>query len=136
MSTVNTQLRVVELAELLMPGTLFSESDVVELHGRSVEELARTVNNNVFAIVTYKVLEGTFETNGKTVKVTSERFDVSPRTYIGGEVYNLQQVKAMSVDETLVNNMVVNKWPQVIKCRTGNWQPFEPNKGEILLAVS
>lgn len=64
MTTVNAELHMVEYAELLRPGILFSESDAVELNGRSVEELARTASVSVFAIVTYKVLKGDAEVNG------------------------------------------------------------------------
>lgn len=36
----------------------------------------------------------------------------------------LDQVRAMGFD-ILASNMRANGWPTVIRCRTGNWQPFD-----------
>jgi hypothetical protein len=133
MATVNTQLEVVELAELYMPGSFMDESSTVEVNGRTIEQIARTADISVFAVRTFKVLEGTAQVGDKTVKVRSERFDVSPQAFVGGDVFTLEEVKTQFPQHsTLISNMEGNGWNRVIRARTGNWKPYE---GEAVLAV-
>ncbi len=132
MTTVNTHLEVVELAELYMPGSFVNNSSTVEVNGRTIEQIARTVDISVFAVRTFKVLDGTAQVGSKSVRVRSERFDVSPLTFIGGDVFTLEEVKAQFPQHsTLISNMEGNGWNRTIRDRTGDWKPY---LGETVLA--
>ena len=63
---------------------------------------------------------------GKKVKLTSERINVSPMRYYGGKLYTVAELKREFPNERiLISNIEGNGYDKAIRCRTGNWQPFE-----------
>ena len=135
MIALNISLQTIEMAEMVSSGGFVSEYEVVELKGKSIADLAESADQWVYAIITFKMLKGTVNVDGQILRLSSERFDVSPYNYLDGDVYTLEQVKAMNGDKTLIANMESNDWSHVIRCRTGNWQSFEPDRGDIVLTT-
>ncbi len=66
------------------------------------------------------------DADGKKVQLMSERINVSPMHYYGGKLYTVEELKREFPDShTLISNIEGNGYPKAIRCRTGNWQPFE-----------
>jgi hypothetical protein len=119
--------------EFLMPGTLFAESDCAQVPSRDIRKLS--VPEHAFAFTFFDIVTETVKVGGKTFRRGGERSQVSPKHYYGGHIYTLAEVQAEFTDEhTLLDNMRGNGYQRVIRCRTGNWQPFE--RGDILVATT
>jgi hypothetical protein len=126
--------RVIEYVEYLEPGSFFPEEYVEEVQGRTLQQLAEKAKPRVFCFTTYKVTVGEVTLGGKSQKVTSNAFDKSKCVYIDGNVYTLAELKEQFPEnEILISNMEGNRWDRIIRCRTGNWQPFE--KGDKLYSL-
>jgi uncharacterized protein (UPF0128 family) len=73
------------------------------------------------------------DADGKQVELTSERLNLSPMHYYGGKLYTVAELKRdFPNNSTLISNVEGNGYAKAIKCRTGNWQPFD--KTDIFIA--
>lgn len=93
---------------------------------RDVDAL-RPFPSSAFAVVFFDVTEG--EMDG--VPVTSAPRNYSPRIYLGGEVFTMDQLPDDDKHRTLRSNAECNGWDRLIRCRTGNWQPLR--EGETVV---
>ena len=110
--------------EFLYPGSFFSESSTQEVKTRDVSKVK--VPKNAFGFKFFDILSVVVDTDGKKVKLTSERINVSPKHYYGGKLYTVAELKREFPNERiLISNIEGNGYPKAIRCRTGNWQPFE-----------
>lgn len=117
----------------LYPGIMLSEDSVHKVENRDVSKIR--VPEDAFAFQFFDVLSTTVTVNSKNIALTSEEIDVSPRHYYGGKVYTIAELKRELPNEhTLINNVQNNHYKKVIKCRTGNWQPFE--KTDIFVEIT
>lgn len=133
---MKTDLEIHTYVEFSMSGFFFSESTSRMVDNLSREEIVALAPSNAFAMRTYQVAQGKVAVgHGGKKKVSTEPFNRSPLTYLGGRVVTLDQLKAEGAGEILIANMECNGWPFVIQCRTGNWQPFDPEKGETVLEI-
>jgi hypothetical protein len=127
-------MNIVQRVEFLIPGGCINENDPVELQGRTIEQLARDVKPSVIGIRTFRRVEGTVIVDGKSMRVSSSKFDLSGTTYIDGEIMNANLVKRSIPDsESLVYNMEQSGWDWVIRTRSGNIEPFMANDRNIYL---
>lgn len=108
-------------AEFLLPGTLFPESTTITVDDSDPEAIAKLAPNGAFCFTTYEITEA--PDLGPEFTVTPRPRNRSGRFYLGGTLHDLDEVRAMGFD-ILASNMRSNGWPTVIRCRTGNWQPF------------
>lgn len=115
--------------EYLLPGTLFPECQTLTIKSRSVKEAVRLAPKNAYCFTIYDVEDA--PDLGPDFMVTPKAKNRTPRHYLGGKVFTLEEVKALEGD-VLARNMEGNGWPHVIQCRTGNWQPFEDD--DVLVA--
>ena len=72
-------------------------------------------------------------------KLEGRKYDITGIFYLGGEVYDLDRVKRENHNgefNTLVSNMVSNKWNTVIKTRFGQFNTFCPEDGDVLIPVT
>lgn len=124
-------MRTAIRCEFKIPGAFFPEegSRTVDHRdpGRAVEELPANVY--AFRFVTLTYLAATTEL-GETVELPPTRSDESGWYYPGGTIYDLAHVRIMAGNNparyrTLLANMEGNGWGRLVRCRTGNWQPFE-----------
>lgn len=109
--------------EYLMPGLLVSESITLDLSERSVKEAVDLAPKNAFCFTFFDVPDA--PDLGEEFTVTPKPQNRSGRYYLGGEVLTLKDVREhYGAYSILLSNMRGNEWDAVIKCRTGNFQPF------------
>ena len=110
--------------EFFFPGVMFDESSVKEVTNRDTKGV--NVPNGAFGFRFFDVK--TTEEDG--VKMESDRLNESPMYYYGGRVMTLADVRREMPDShTLISNMRGNGYKRVIRCRTGNFKPFQ--KGDV-----
>jgi hypothetical protein len=115
--------------EYSLPGAFFSEYVVREVTGRNDKQVIAEAPKGAFAFQFFDRVFTTSTQDGDEVALSSGRINVGPTSYIGGEVMDAEAVAALPGDHrTLLSNMRGNDWPFVIRCRTGNFQPFDPAK--------
>ena len=52
------------------------------------------------------------------------------------EVLTIEDVAELAGEDSVLHmNMSVNNWSAVVRCRTGNFQPFDPERQEMLSTV-
>jgi len=119
--------------EFLYSGSFMSESSTQEINTRDVSKVK--VPKDAFCFSFFDILSVVVETDRRKVQLTSERINVSPKHYYGGKLYTAAEFKrAFPSERILINNIKGNNYKKIIKCRTGNWQPFEETA--VLIAES
>jgi hypothetical protein len=123
--------------EFLLGGRFFPDPYGWEVETRDVDALLSDprmqdslVANRAYAFSFYDVVTVTVEgvpgVEGPVI-TSGSRVNESKLHYLGGQVMDKDEVAANVPDsDTLISNMECNGWPSVIKCRTGNFQPFDP----------
>ncbi len=121
-------MRTATRVEYHMPGAFFPEEGGLEVQTTDPLEilLRLPASAYVFRIYELTYLRATDEL-GNEVELPPKRSEVSGRYYIDAEVYDLAAVKQLGAERhrILIANMEANHWEQVVRCRTGNWQPLE-----------
>lgn len=73
------------------------------------------------------------ETTVKGEVLTGDPKNYSGMYYVDGEIKTVEDLKAHPRKyKTLISNMQTNNWPKVVKCNTGNFQPFNDKKDKII----
>ena len=107
--------------EFSHPGAFFSEYTTREVEDRDVWKVV--MPDDAFAFRFFDIVATT--TDDK-VKLVSSRLNVSPTHYYGGQVFSLAELKRdYPESRTLIANITSEENQKAIRCRTGNWQPFE-----------
>lgn len=120
------------MAEFLLPGFLFPESTVRDLPEHTVEAAVAVAPEGAYCFTLYEIEEP--PDLGPDFKVSPVAKNRSKRYYLGGRIYNVIEIESMGDDKrTLAANMRGNHWDEIIQCKPGNWQPFEP--GDVLVDV-
>lgn len=127
-------------ARYALPGSFFAESDSRELSDRSIDAAITRAPEHAFAFVLYDTAEIDFEYDEALFRVTPRPQNESGRHYIGGEIFTPDELRELAVQEgdphkydVLIANVQGNRWGRAIRCRTGNWQPFE--EADVLVAA-
>lgn len=109
------------------PGALVSETMEKEVKNRDIKKLK--IPDGAFAFCFYDI----FETVHTNMTLQSGHKNHSKIYYPEARVMSLKDVKKeVSNPDILIRNMKTNKWPRVIRCRTGNFQPYYPKNCIIL----
>lgn len=117
--------------EYLMPGSFMSEPMVKPISAYSVKEAVDAAPDDAFCFTIYEVEET--PDLGPDFLVLPKPKNRSVKHYIGGTVLSVDAVEAMEGDYAiLVANMRGNGWDFVVRCRTGNFQPYAP--GDVMVA--
>lgn len=124
-------------AHYLIPGMLFPEEATRELDVRSVELAVAKAPASAYCFTLYETADPP-ATRDPDYDVTPRRKNESKRYYLGGRVFTPDEVKEVAARDperhyALVENMEGNGWTRMIKCRPGNWQPFE--EGDTLIEM-
>ena len=109
-----------------LPGFFVSEqfSRVVDI--RDPRRAAESAPQNAYTFTFHDIVEATVLVEGQETTVRSKPINVSGRYFIDGERLNIHQVGMLPGDHrVLLDNMRGNGWTHVVRCRTGNYQPFE-----------
>lgn len=87
---------------------------------------ARSAPSNAYAFTYHDIVMTTVLVDGRETTVRSEPINVSGRYFIDGERFNVHQIAALPGDHrVLLDNVRSNGWTHVVRCRAGNFQPFE-----------
>lgn len=109
-------------AEYLLPRSFYPEETVRKIASRDPAAALAAAPRGTFCFTIYDV--ETAPDLGPDFTVTPKAKNRTGRYYIGGTLHTVDEVEAAGHD-ILASNMRANKWPLVIHCPTGNWQPFE-----------
>jgi hypothetical protein len=124
-------------ARYYQPGSFFAEDSAEELSDRSVDAALAGAPHDAFAFVLYDTAICEVEFDAGLFRVVPIPQDESPKHYIGGDIFTGEELRALAVEEgdpdkyrVLIANVggYENGLPvdgRAIRCRTGNWQPFE-----------
>ena len=117
-------------AEYYFPGILFSESTTLKLEHGGAEEAAKRAPENAFAFRLFELPEVPKDTD--EFQVIPKRKNESKMHYLDGTLHSVEEVESWGEEHRiLASNMRGNSWNTVVKCRTGNYQPFEA--GDVLV---
>jgi hypothetical protein len=106
--------------EFYYPGIMVDEASVKVVNHRDSKKV--NVPSGSFGFRFFDVKS----TEEGDVKMESDRLNLSPMYYYGGRIMTLDDVRReMPNDRILISNMESNGWSRVIKCRTGNFKPFD-----------
>jgi hypothetical protein len=116
------------------PGTIVSNEGVREVPERNPYQIARDLPSGAFAFEFFDKLVAVGEEGGQEVALTSGERNKSGRFYIDAEKLTATDVEALPGDHSiLLDNMRGNRWPAVLRCRTGNFQPMQAGDSIITL---
>jgi hypothetical protein len=117
------------MVEFFIPGALFSEGEVHEVPERTVEAAIKLAPRHAFAFRFYDVNEPPADIDRESFDVAPKALNKSARYYLGGELFTPDEIVAGAAGtgdfSILVSNARGNGYDRLIRCRTGNWQPFE-----------
>ena len=115
------------------PGSLFSEESTRTIDHRDPARAADDAPDGAFCFTLHDVEET--PDLGPDFTVIPKPKNKTGRYYIGGEVFTVEQVEALDGDhDILAANMRCNGYEQVVRCRTGNWQPLEAD--DVVLEIA
>lgn len=111
------------IVEYLLPGFMWPEETIRELPERSVKAAVKKAPERAFCFTLYDIEEAPYF--GPDYKIVPVPKNKSGRYYLGGEIFTIDQVRVLYGDDSiLLSNMQNNDWDRIIRCNTGNWQPF------------
>lgn len=124
-------------AKYWLPGSFFSEDESRELPERTIEAAVAAAPEYAFAFKFYDTAILDFEFDAGLWRVLPIPQNESGKHYIGGTVYTMDELRDLAYAEgkpgsydILISN--VRQYDgKAIRCRTGNWQPFED--GDVLV---
>jgi hypothetical protein len=115
------------------PGSLFPENSGGVVDSRDPARAAANASPTAFAFTFHDRYRTTAIIDGERIELRSASMHFSKRYVIGGELLDEAAVEALPGDhKILLSNMRGNGWQQVIRHRTGNFQPFDSNHDEIV----
>lgn len=130
-----TQAVTTTYVAYMTPGSFVPESTSRQVKDRNSERDLQDAPEAAFAFFYYDIITTVVNAGGERVETTSGRRNISGRYYIDAEQMDLDAVKALPGDHSiLIGNMEANGWDPVLRCRTGNYQPLQ--EGDTLLTTS
>jgi hypothetical protein len=115
------------------PGLLFPEETVKPVDVRDPQQQANKAPANAFSFYYYDIVRAIVYVDGERVETSSEPRNISKVHYIDAKLLNYDEVSALPGDNaTLLGNMRGNGWHNVVLCRTGNFQPFDPARHQLV----
>ena len=119
-------------ARYFSPGAFFSETEVKEVDPIAPEQDAlRRAPEHAFCFVLFEKEDGPPPEVGPEWSVSPKEINVTSRRYIGGTLFHIDEIDPLN-NRILLVNAKNNHWDWMIKCRTGNWQPFDPTTEVVL----
>jgi len=113
-----------------------SETRNIELsNSETIASALQWAPTNAYAFRTYELpdladIAKSQRIVGNSIKVIAEREQLSGMYFIDGKVYTAEVAVEMAIYNpklrTLADSIKDNDWTHVIRCRTGNWQVFNP----------
>lgn len=111
----------VTYARYLLPEVIVPEETVIQVRSRDPQEAIRKAPDHAYAFRFFD--RSRLFVNGE--ELSGKPGSESGWFYIGGERLTETDLEAMGPRyETLLDNMRGNRWPAVVRCRHGNFQPL------------
>lgn len=115
------------------PGSFFSEESVKPVVARNPQQQANDAPDSAFAFFYFDIVTTVVNVEGERIETSSGRRNIIKTYYIDAELLTSDQVAALPGDHSiLLSKMRGNGWDPIVRCRTGNFQPFEEDKHELL----
>lgn len=115
------------------PGSLCSEESTKPIDTRDPQKHANEAPESAFAFFYYDVVVCIVTIDGEHIETRSDHRNTSKTYYFNAKLLDRNAVSALPGDNTiLLNNMRSNNWHTLVHCQAGNFQPFEPDKHELL----
>jgi len=124
----------------LHPGSFFSEESVSKVPNRDPNQQTKDAPQSAFAFFYYDIVTSVVDVEGERIETASTRRNISKTYYVDAELLDYAAVEALANEEgisptshrILLSNMHGNGYDLVVRCRTGNFQPYEPDKQELV----
>ncbi len=116
----------------LYPGAMVPEESVQRVQGRNPAEIVAAASKGVYAFQFIDRLEVAAETGGEALTLASKDRNASGWFYVDGVVFTRADVEQRGLG-VLLDNMRSNGWDRVVRCRHGNYQPF--NRGDSIVST-
>lgn len=118
---------------LLTPGSMVHNESVETVTKRDPIFEAKIASNNVFAFFYFDIVKAIVNVDDHLVETVSGRLNISKTYYIDGNVLNLEEIIGLGSEYgILADNMRSNSWDEVVRCRTGNFAPFDRKMHELV----
>lgn len=115
------------------PGIFLSEESVVRVEVCDPQQQANDAPGSAFAFFYFDVVTTVVYVDGERIVTHSDRCNISSTYYIDAKLMTFSEVASLPGDTgILLSSMRSNKWDSVVRCRTGNVQPFEPDRCELV----
>lgn len=115
------------------PGLFFAEEYVKLVDTRNLQQQVNDAPDSAFAFFYFDIVTTVVNVEGERIETSSGRRNISNTYYIDAELLTSEQVAALPGDHSiLLSNMRSNGWDPIVRCRTGNFQPFDEDKHELL----
>lgn len=115
------------------PGSLFCEESVKPVDVRNPQQQANDAPDGAFAFFYFDEVTIIVDVEGERIETSSGRRNITGIYYINAELMTSDDVAALPGDRsTLLRNMRCNGWDPIVRCRTGNFQPFKVGKDELV----
>lgn len=120
------------------PGSFVSEESTERLTARDPQEALERAPDSAFAFQLFDIPDpaAARAAAGDGFEVIPKPVNKSGRYYINGLLKTIDQLEIENRDgelDILISNARCNRWPVLVKCRTGNWQPFEEDDEVVFL---
>lgn len=112
--------------EYFYPGSFVSETSIEEVKDRTI---TKDIPKGAYCFRFFDREE--IEVNGEVLRGKAKNH--SKEYYPDAELYDVERVmREVTNPSILIRNMEGNGWKQVVKSRRGNFQPYDPEKVEIV----
>lgn len=127
------EARTITYVEYQHPGSFYSEDIRRIVDRRDPQRAANDAPASAFVFTFFDVVVATALVDGEEVELRSRNRCRSARYYIDAEVLDEHDVESLPGDHhILLANMRSNGWSFVVKCRSGNFQPFDPPGDQVI----
>lgn len=131
-----TDPKTVTYVTFLSPGAFFAEQTSQAVPDRDPDHAAAMAPSYSYAFTFHDVVSCVAVLpDGDEVILSSSAREKSACYYIGGTLMTVPDVERLNDDggdyDILLSNMRSNGWLTVVRCRTGNFAPFE--KGDRMV---
>lgn len=128
-TTTTTYVALLHLRNLHLRD-IESEEQVWQAKVRNPQEEAKHALDSVYAFFYFDIVRAVVEVGGERIEVASERRNISKTYYIDARVLDYDTVKALHGDHRITLRYMEGS---VLRCRTGNFVPYEPDNCEIVI---
>lgn len=117
-------MSTVRYAEICYPGIFFPETSTVKVTQKTTaKELFKKYGKDG----AYRIEFFTRTEEKRGDEVLKGKHKPEKGHFLYGQGYTLAEMKAKkpALDSTLISNVECNKWKGAVRCKPGNWQPWD-----------